>query len=478
MWGKRDLVLVCGGAAVSAFGNSVSLIVLLLHAQRISPLAVSGVLVASMVPVALGAPLAGLLVDRLRNRRLLIGALLLQGLALTGIGVFLDLLPVVLGLLVVQGCGQAVAHPAASSLVPRIVGEDGATRGYSWLSTGRKVGMLVGSAAGALLIAAVGFRSALFVDAGTFLVEALSLVFVRAERDPRGEPGERASVGSDAMAGLAFVRGDRVLLVAVGGMAFAIGCVVLINVADPFYVVDVLHGDAVTMGLLQSCWVVRGADRHPARRAGRLRAGAGAGAGARRVRDRAGRVPARRVPRRGHDGRRLAVRRRRERRAGRGAAGPDPAAHAGAAAGPGVRRGQFAGHHREPDRHGRRGGRRRRGGTAVDVRARRDRRAAVRGGRARGAHLAKAGKGGSPDTVGCPGFRFRAGDQPRTTLPALMQEVHTFSRWRCEEETFARTDWMFGFHRRFVFRWECETEWPKPGPLLQTSHTAATSATP
>jgi MFS family permease len=256
MWGKRDLLLVCGGAGVSMFGNSVSLIVLLLHAQRISPLAVSGVLVASMVPVALGAPLAGLLVDRLRNRRLLIGALLLQGLALTGIAAFLDLLPVVLGLLVVQGCGQAVANPAASSLVPKIVGEDGATRGYSWLATGRTVGMLAGAAGGAFLIAAAGFRSALFVDAGTFLVEALALAWVRAERDPRGEHREHASAGSHAMAGLAFVRADRVLLVAVGGMAFAIGCVVLINVADPFYIVDVLHGDAVMMGLLQSCWVI------------------------------------------------------------------------------------------------------------------------------------------------------------------------------------------------------------------------------
>ncbi len=241
---------------MSAFGNAVSLIVLLLHAQRIGPLAVSGVLVASMVPVALGAPLAGLLVDRLRNRRLLIGALVLQGVALVGIGAFLDHLPVVLGLLVVQGCGQAVANPAASSLVPKIAGEDAATRGYSWLATGRTIGMLAGSAGGALLIAWVGFRSALLVDAGTFLVEALLLVLVRAERDPRGDPDEHAPVRSDAMAGLAFVRTDRVLLVAVGGMAFAIGCVVLINVADPFYVVDVLHGNEITMGLLQSCWVI------------------------------------------------------------------------------------------------------------------------------------------------------------------------------------------------------------------------------
>src|SRR5205814_6502515 len=41
--------------------------------------------------------------------------------------------------------------------------------------------------------------------------------------------------------------------------------------------------------------------------------------------------------------------------------------------------------------------------------------------------------------------------------------------------TLAWTVWMFGFHRRLVRRWECETDLPKPGPLPQTSHTAATS---
>jgi MFS family permease len=250
--GKRDLLLVSGGGTVSAFGNSVTLIVLLLHAQKISPLAVSGVLVASMVPVALGAPLAGLLVDRLRNRRLLIAALLLQGVAVAGIGTYLDHLPTVLALLVVQGCGQAVAHPAASSLIPKIAGEEGATRGYAWLATGRTFGLLTGSAGGALLIAAVGFGNALLVDSATFAAEALALVFVRAERHPDGRATERAS----AMAGLAFVGRDPVLLVAVSGLAFAIGCVVLINVADPFFIIDVLHGDALTMGLLQACWVV------------------------------------------------------------------------------------------------------------------------------------------------------------------------------------------------------------------------------
>ena len=39
--------------------------------------------------------------------------------------------------------------------------------------------------------------------------------------------------------------------------------------------------------------------------------------------------------------------------------------------------------------------------------------------------------------------------------------------------TSAFTDWMFGFQRRWVRRCECDTFIPKPGPLPQTSHTAA-----
>ena len=61
----------------------------------------------------------------------------------------------------------------------------------------------------------------------------------------------------------------------------------------------------------------------------------------------------------------------------------------------------------------------------------------------------------------------------RVTFPALMQEVHTFSRFGVPATT-ARTRWMFGFQRRLVFFFDQGTLWPKPGPFPQMSHTAAT----
>src|SRR6476660_3482289 len=55
-----------------------------------------------------------------------------------------------------------------------------------------------------------------------------------------------------------------------------------------------------------------------------------------------------------------------------------------------------------------------------------------------------------------------------------MHEVHALIRRRLPGAISARTDWMFGFHRRGVRRCECDTDIPKPGPLPHTSHTAAT----
>ena len=55
-----------------------------------------------------------------------------------------------------------------------------------------------------------------------------------------------------------------------------------------------------------------------------------------------------------------------------------------------------------------------------------------------------------------------------------VREVQTFTRCLLPPgRVTACTVWMFGFHRRLVRRWECDTDLPKPGPFPQISHTAA-----
>ena len=58
------------------------------------------------------------------------------------------------------------------------------------------------------------------------------------------------------------------------------------------------------------------------------------------------------------------------------------------------------------------------------------------------------------------------------TLPERRQPVQTFTRVG-EPLTIARTRCMFGFQRRLVRRWECETFMPNDGFLPQISQTDA-----
>lgn len=244
--------MTAAGAAVSEFGNALSLLVLLFWATPISSVLVAAILVAELLPLVLGAPLAGALVDRLPNRRLLIVALLFQGVAITAIAPLMGRPVLVVALVFLSGCGRAVAQPSISALVPHIAGEDESTRGYAWLGTARSVGNIAGATGGMVLAGIFGHPAALLIDGGTFLGYAALLAFVRSERRPSGSHETRPS----ALAGIRHVRQDPVLFAAIIGLAFFVGATVVINVADPAFVRFVLHGDEFVLGALQACWMV------------------------------------------------------------------------------------------------------------------------------------------------------------------------------------------------------------------------------
>ncbi|GLY54011.1 MFS transporter [Lentzea sp. NBRC 102530] len=230
----------------------MSLLVLLFWATPISSLLVAAVLVAELLPFVLGAPLAGLLVDRLPNRRLLIIALLCQGVAIAAIAPLMGQPVFVVALVFASGCGRAIAQPCISALVPHIAGEENSTRAYALLGTTRSVGNIAGVTGGALLAGFFGHPAAMLIDGCTFLAYAVLLAFVRSERRPSGEHSERPS----AMAGIRHVRRDSVLFAAILGLACFVGATVVINVADPAFVRFVLHGNEFLLGAMQACWMV------------------------------------------------------------------------------------------------------------------------------------------------------------------------------------------------------------------------------
>ncbi|HYY10203.1 MAG TPA: hypothetical protein VE781_04650, partial [Kineosporiaceae bacterium] len=78
---RRDLLLLLAGALVSTTGSSVTVVAVLIHLRPYGAGWVSAAFVAEIAPVVLLAAPAGALVDRVRNRELLVAALAVQGAA-------------------------------------------------------------------------------------------------------------------------------------------------------------------------------------------------------------------------------------------------------------------------------------------------------------------------------------------------------------------------------------------------------------
>jgi MFS family permease len=211
--------------------------------------------------VLLVAP-AGGLVDRVRNRELLVAALAVQAVAvlLATAALTPGRQAWLLAALAAVGAGASVVNPTVQALLPRISGEQGATRAYGWWSAVSQGGFLAGAAVAGVLVEAAGMRGALLADGLSYVVLAAAVALIRTQRHPAREAvladGGR-SPGS-VWAGLAILRRDRVLRVGVAGLGLVILASIVVNVAEVFYVLGDLRASPATYGVVTACWPLAG----------------------------------------------------------------------------------------------------------------------------------------------------------------------------------------------------------------------------
>jgi DHA3 family tetracycline resistance protein-like MFS transporter len=182
--------------------------------------------IAWSLPQVLLVLLSGVLADRLDRRMLMIAGDVVRAVAIGTVG-FLSIrgdltIPILVGLVALFGVGQALFQPAFHSIVPDIVPQDLLVRANSVDQFVRPFAlMVVGPALGGLVVGAFGPGWAFVTDAGTFVWSAAMLAMMRTRsHTERDEP--HASVWSDALEGLRFVRRTRWLLVTMGATVLSL----------------------------------------------------------------------------------------------------------------------------------------------------------------------------------------------------------------------------------------------------------------
>jgi MFS family permease len=253
----RDFALLWTGMAISMIGDGVYFVAIAWQVYEISnrPSALALVGVAWSLPQVLLMLLSGALADRFNRRRLMIAGDLIRCAAIATIGTLSITgrltVPLVVGLVVVYGVGQAIFQPSFSAIVPTIVPGDLLVEANSLAQFVRPFSMmLLGPLIGGLLIAAVGAGWAFVFDGGTFAFSALMILLMRTRPEPReADSGERLM--SEVAEGLRYVIAHRWLILAmVGATVSLLATWGPWETLVPYVIKNELHGGPTALGLV------------------------------------------------------------------------------------------------------------------------------------------------------------------------------------------------------------------------------------
>ena len=256
----RNYRLFFSGQVVSVSGTwmqNVALAWLVIQMTH-SPLAVGALAFCRFVPFTVFGLFAGVLADRVDNRRLVIGtqslsmvlSATLAVLALTGTAT----LPLVFLLAVLSGIAQVFDAPGRQALTYQLVGGDELPNAVALNSSLFNMSRVVGPAIAGVLIAAVNVGACFIVNAFSFLAVLAGLLAMRTDELFPVERGARAGVLADVREGIAFVRQSRELRLVLGIVTVMSTVGFNFNVILPLLASSTLHTGPRTFGVLSAAF--------------------------------------------------------------------------------------------------------------------------------------------------------------------------------------------------------------------------------
>jgi MFS family permease len=276
---NRDFLLLWGGQTVSEVGSQVSVLALPLVALvvlKASALQVALLSAATTSAFLLVALPAGVLVDRLSRRRVMLWCDL-------GRVVLVGSLPVaqVAGVLTVgQLYGVALASSvltvffsvAYQSYLPALIDRSQLMEGNGKLSTSQSAAQIAGPGLGAALVGVVGAAKSMIGDAASYGISALTLLAIR-RGEPAPEPeqavqADRPRMRAQIKEGLVFVAREPILRRAAAWSGSANFFVIMVESLGPVFLVRTLHLRPGYVGLMLAAGACGGVVGGPA--SGRL----------------------------------------------------------------------------------------------------------------------------------------------------------------------------------------------------------------
>ena len=261
LWRHGNFVKLWSAQTISQFGDEITQLALPLVAiltLEATPFQIGLLGTFQFLPFILLTIPAGVWVDRMRRKPILIGAdigraVLLTSIPVAFVGGWLSI-PQLYVVAFAVGCLEVFFDVAYQSYLPAVVDRDQLVEGNSKLELSMSASMVIGPGIAGFLVELVRAPFAILFDALSYVGAVIMLLFIRRPEmpPPAHDPatGSRPSMRTEAAEGLRYVLGHRYLryIAACTGtlnLFGNIGGVILI-----LYIVDELGVNAGTLGVI------------------------------------------------------------------------------------------------------------------------------------------------------------------------------------------------------------------------------------
>ncbi len=277
---NRNFAILWSGQALSIFGNTVftTTLVVWIAAQLASgqpwaPLAISGIVLAAAIPALVIGAFAGVFVDRMDKRRIMlamdglraifVGALILATGVITLPFVPNGRLPLawtlgaIYTIVFLVNAADQFFSSALLAVVGDLVPEGEQPKAMGLRQAAVSLASIVGPALAAPLFTAFGAQWALLIDALSFAVSFMTIAAIRTPWSASSvAPGERANFAHEWREGVRFYVHNRVLMSLLGAMSVAVTGAIALETLNVFFTIDTLHAPISLYGFMGAAFGV------------------------------------------------------------------------------------------------------------------------------------------------------------------------------------------------------------------------------
>ncbi len=262
---NKDFFLLWLGQSVSRLGDGAGFIAVMwwVQSETGSAAALGTLAMVKGLAATLSGPFAGVLVDRMDRKMVIIGADLTRGVIYLVLGYTALMNTLTLPVLFVLSCAAMISgqffHPAVNAAIPLLVSDDGLERANALNQMTNQIVRIGGYSAGGILVALFGVPVLLIGNGISYLLSALSEGFIVIPKMQKEM--ERFTVNlftEDIKGALQYIRKNEVL-VKIIGVAMVMNFVFApLFVLLPIFVSDHMGAGSSVYGYLLSSMMVGG----------------------------------------------------------------------------------------------------------------------------------------------------------------------------------------------------------------------------